>query len=73
MTIEEISKYLNLSKSHVYKMTHENNIPHYKPGGKKIYFERMEINRWILKYPVRTDEEYDAIAKSYMKMNRKKK
>lgn len=54
-------------------MTHENNIPHYKPGGKKIYFERMEINRWILKYPVRTDEEYDAIAKSYMKMNRKKK
>ena len=57
----------------MYKMTHENNIPHYKPGGKKIYFERMEINRWILKYPVRTDEEYDAIAKSYMKMNRKKK
>ena len=40
MSFDEACKYLNLSKSYLYKCTHKNLIPYYKPGGKKIFFSK---------------------------------
>ena len=37
--VEEASKYLNLSKSTLYKLTSNKQIPHYKPTGKCIFFK----------------------------------
>ena len=48
LTIEEASEYLELSTSRLYKMTSNKEIPHYKPGGKKIYLNRQELEQWIL-------------------------
>lgn len=47
LDIKETSEYLRLSESALYKMTSRNEIPFYKPGGKKIYFKRSELNEWI--------------------------
>lgn len=47
LDINETSKYLRLSESALYKMTSRNEIPFYKPGGKKIFFKRSELNKWI--------------------------
>ena len=44
--IDELCDYLHLSKSHIYKLTKDNKIPHYK-NSKCLYFERKEILDWI--------------------------
>ena len=43
LTIQETAKFLNLSQSHLYKLTSERKIPHFKPSGKKIYFDKSEL------------------------------
>ena len=39
LSFDEASRFLNLSKSYLYKLTSGNLIPHYKPQGKMLYFE----------------------------------
>lgn len=66
LTFEEACEFLQLSKSTVYKMTHTRSIPFYKPGGRYIYFERSELEKWIRSSPVRTEEELDDEANKYI-------
>ena len=40
LSFDEASKFLNLSKSYLYKLTSGNLIPHYKPQGKMLYCKR---------------------------------
>ncbi|HEY4874083.1 MAG TPA: helix-turn-helix domain-containing protein [Puia sp.] len=51
-TVEELSKYSGMSKSTIYKLTFERDIPFYKPGGKLIFFRRNEIDDWILRHQI---------------------
>jgi excisionase family DNA binding protein len=48
LTLDEAALYLLLSKSCIYKMTSNKEIPYYVPGGKKIYFRRSELDKWII-------------------------
>lgn len=67
ISFEEASKYLNVSKSYLYKLTCKNQIPFYKPGGKKIFFEKSELNKWILKGRIKSQSELDELANDYNK------
>lgn len=49
LNFNEGALYLELSQSHLYKLTSGGIIPHYKPNGKKIYFQRQELNSWLLR------------------------
>jgi excisionase family DNA binding protein len=53
----EACKYLDLSKSYLYKLTHLRKIPHYKPNGKKIYFLVVDCDKYLLKNRVLTQSE----------------
>jgi excisionase family DNA binding protein len=48
LTLDEVSDYTGLSKSFLYKLTCKNEIPCYKPLGKHIYFNKEEIDSWLL-------------------------
>ncbi len=61
-TIEEARQYIGVSKSHLYKLTSNNLIPHYKPTGRKIYFEKRELDQWLLRNRVKTREEIESEA-----------
>lgn len=67
LTLDETAEYLNLSKSALYKMTSKREIPFYNPGGKKIYFKRTEIERWVLNSKSQSIEEINDEIKSYLK------
>lgn len=54
LSFEEACRFLNLSKSYLYKLTSGNLIPHYKPQGKMLYFERAELEAWLRRNPVKT-------------------
>jgi excisionase family DNA binding protein len=49
LTLEEAASYLRLSKSYIYKLTSSGTIPHYKPEGKLIYFEKSELDDWLFR------------------------
>ena len=51
LTLDEASKYLDISKSYIYKLTCKNQIPHYKPRGKRLYFLKSELTDWVLRNP----------------------
>ncbi len=59
MGLEDAAKYLGISKSYLYKLTCKNAIPFYKPNGKKIYFSKAELDKWIMKNPVKSSEEIE--------------
>ena len=66
LTLLEAAKFLNLSQSHLYKLTSERKIPHFKPSGKKIYFDKSELVQWLKRNPARTREETEEKAASYI-------
>ena len=40
LNLEEASAFLGIAKSTLYKMTHLNQLPYFKPAGKLIFFEK---------------------------------
>lgn len=61
LNLAEVCHMTGLSKSHLYKMTCYGNIPHYKQS-KHLYFERAEIEAWLLKNRQPTTQELAADA-----------
>lgn len=66
LSFDEASKYLNLSKSYLYKLTSAQQIPHYKPQGKMIYFEKDALEAWLRQNPVKTQAQIDQEASHYV-------
>ena len=83
LTLEEAATYLGISKSMLYKHTHNGTIPCYRPGGKLLYFEKSELDDWVRARGKTTaeqdaiQEEADKIVEDYLNQNpngkRKKK
>ena len=66
LSFEEASRFLNLSKSYLYKLTSAGVIPHYKPQGKMIYFEKTALEEWLRQNPVKTQEQIAQEAQRYL-------
>jgi excisionase family DNA binding protein len=58
--------YLELSQSHLYKLTSTGSIPHYKPNGKKLYFKREELDTWLLRNRNNSIDEIEQEAANYL-------
>lgn len=65
ITLDETARYMGVSRSFLYKLTMGRKIPHYKPNGKLIYFNRKEVEEWLQQNRVATDGELEARAQSY--------
>jgi excisionase family DNA binding protein len=70
LTFEEAVMFTGLAKSYLYKLTASGKIPHYKPSGKLIYFDRAELEKWMLRNPVKTADEIEQQAINYCHTNR---
>lgn len=71
LNLAEVAELTGLSKSHIYKLSSKGLIPHYKPNGKQNYFNRIEIENWLLRNPVKTNEDIEKEALSYVTLNKK--
>ena len=47
LNMKDVCNYLDISQSMLYKLTCNGEIPHFKPRGKTIFFEKKELIRWI--------------------------
>jgi excisionase family DNA binding protein len=57
LTLKEAAQFAGLSSSYFYKLTSGHKIPHYKPAGKVCYFNRLELQEWLLQNRIKTVDE----------------
>jgi excisionase family DNA binding protein len=72
LNLNEASKYLDISPSHLYKLTSTKQIPHFCPQGKKLYFKREELDEWLQRNRKSSHEEIEQIADAYIMKNQKR-
>lgn len=70
LSIDEAASYLQMAKSTLYKKTMSRQIPFYRPCGKLIYFDRAELEAWVLENRIATDDELRSRARTIL--NRRK-
>ena len=66
MNFSEACLYLDLSSSHLYKLTSANAIPCYCPQGKKLYFRRAELDLWLTSHRNASANEVEQQAANYI-------
>lgn len=73
LTMNDVADLTGLSKSHIYKLVCTKKIPYYKSeGGKFTYFNKEEINKWLLAHRVPTTDEVEAQAVNYVVSNKRR-
>ena len=60
-SISELSAYIKLSKSTIYKKTSLNQIPHIK-SGKKLLFSQAKVDEWLEQFEQPTCAEMESSA-----------
>ena len=66
LTFNEFCTYTGISKSFGYKLTSSGNVPHFKPNNKMVYFNRLEVEKWLQRNPIKTVEQIDNEASTYV-------
>lgn len=72
LNLSEAAKYLDISESHLYKLTSSRQIPHFCPQGKKLYFRRDELDSWLQRNRQSSTDEIDRAATNYLIRNKRK-
>ena len=67
LTLNEACEFTGLSKAYMYKLTSTRQIPHSKPMGKMVYFERSVLEKWLLQNRVLTVSESEEKAINHCK------
>jgi excisionase family DNA binding protein len=66
LSMDEAAIYAALSVSYLYKLTSTQQIPHFKPRGKIIYFDRSELDEWLRQNRVKTTNEIETEASDHI-------
>ncbi len=66
LTIEECSQLSGLKKSYLYRLTHQRQIPHCKPGGNRVYIRRDDLLNWMGGQPVITTADIERAAAQHL-------
>lgn len=71
LTFDEACDYTGLSRSYLYKLTSSGIIPHSKPNGKVIFFDKEKLNQWLLKNARKSADEIKEDALNFVIENKK--
>ena len=65
LNVEEVAKFLNVTKSTIYGYINKKIIPFMKKG-KKLYFCKNEIEHWVKEGRVNTVKDLNEMANNYI-------
>jgi excisionase family DNA binding protein len=71
LNFNEACKYLDVSPSHLYKLTSTKQVPHFCPQGKMLYFKRMELDNWLQRNRQATPDDPESDASDLVIRGRK--
>ena len=66
LTIDEAVEYTGFKKSYLYQLTSAGVIPHSKPNGKMIFFDRGKLEDWLLSNPKKGIADLKTEAANYI-------
>ena len=66
LNFNDACNYLDISASHLYKLTSQKSIPHFCPQGKKLYFNRTELDEWLQRNRQTSTDEIETMAANYL-------
>lgn len=72
LTFNEACDYTGISRSYLYKLTSSGKIPHSKPNGKMLFFEKKKLVDWLLQNKRKSHCEIEAEALRYTMSNKLK-
>ena len=61
----EAADFMGISMSFLYKLTRTKKIPHYKPMGKLMYFNKTDLECWMQSNRIATEDEITRKANAY--------
>lgn len=67
LTIDELAKFISMTKGSIYGLVHKNAIPYYKKG--KLYFLKSQILDWIKSGECETKASLHDRANDYLLKN----
>jgi excisionase family DNA binding protein len=72
LNFNDACNYLTISASHLYKLTSQKSIPHFCPQGKKLYFNRTELDEWLQRNRQTPTDEIESMAANYLLTHKRK-
>lgn len=72
LNFNDACNYLDISASHLYKLTSQKSIPHFCPQGKKLYFNRTELDEWLQRNRQSSTDEIETMAANYLLTHKRK-
>ena len=66
LTLKEAAAFLDFSRSYLYRLTSQGRVPCYKPEGKRVYFDRADLVKWLKRNRIRPQEEIAEEAATYI-------
>ena len=73
LSIPEAAMYLGVSEGYVRRLTSELAVRSYRPGGKMLYIERAELDRYMRQNPIKSMADINAEALVYCQRNPRRK
>jgi len=65
LSLKEACEYLGYKRSYLYKLTSAGIIPHSKPNGKTIFFDKAKLEAWMLSNPCMSLSDKKILASTY--------
>lgn len=66
LTLDKTATFMGVSKSTLYKMSHNRDMPIYKPTGGRIYFKKDDLIEYIQSNRIMSKREIEREAISYL-------
>ncbi len=70
LTVDDVSVLTGMTKQYLRLLCHQREIPHYKPRGRLVYFDKDEITAWLKRNRIEMNEEAEENAAIYDYLNR---
>ena len=66
LSTAEAAEYLGIKLSYLHKLMMQKAICFYKPNGKLCYFDPEDLDRWLRRTRIVSDDEVDQQASAYI-------
>lgn len=70
-TVEDVVNYTGFSRSYVYKLVHNNILPYSKPNNRTLFFNKKEIDDWLLQNKSKSVSQLENEASNYTNLKKK--
>lgn len=66
LSLREAAAYLGLAVSTVYKMTSSGAVRFSKPNGKRVFFAKADLDKYLAKNPITPIDEIESLAVAHV-------